>query len=65
MNKEIKNKMAVFTEITAELNNLSSTPILYGSLGLAIAIQKDIVVKDIDILVEASLFKTSLQKGDR
>lgn len=48
--------------ITKELNEkLNSKPVLYGSLGLSITLEKELDTDDIDILVEHSVFERSLQ----
>ncbi len=56
-------KLQVFLEIAEKLNaEMDSTPILYGSLGLSEAINKDIKTDDIDMLVEHRIFSTQLGK---
>ncbi len=55
-------KFEVMLEVAYSLNQeLGSVPILYGSLGLSRAINKDIKTDDIDILVEDIIFHEKLE----
>ena len=45
-------KMKIFLEIAGKLSkNFDIIPVLYGSLGLSLALQEDLPINDIDILV--------------
>lgn len=57
------NKLEAFLEIAIVLNEkLASVPILYGSLGLVKAIEKDLKTDDIDLLVEDHIFSKHLNQ---
>ena len=51
------NNFQLFLEIARHLNKINITPILYGSLGLSIAIRTPLTVNDVDILVPDEFVK--------
>ena len=51
------NNFQLFLEIARHLNKINITPILYGSLGLSIAIRTPLTVNDVDILVPDEFIK--------
>jgi len=46
-----KKVMRVFSKLVSGLNRMGITPIVYGSLGLAFLIKKQIPINDIDIIL--------------
>lgn len=59
-------KLKFFSEIAIKLNQeLSSTPVLYGSLGLSCSVGVDFQTDDIDLLIEESIFTNQLPKIHR
>lgn len=51
MDTQIKN---LFAKLVSQLNKNKIYPIIYGSLGLALKINKDIKVNDIDFIIDNS-----------
>ena len=60
---ENEAKLTVFFEIAQALNHsFGSVPILYGSLGLSLAVGQELNADDIDLLIEQSIFNKDLTR---